>query len=551
VIIVGVNRSHNGSVVLMKDNEIIFHIENERLSNIKYDFFIFQALSMINKYVDHIDILALAGLHPLVEYDSKKKFDIYSSIVLSLGKTFLDHGFKLYDFWSSHHQMHAACAFYNSGFESALCLIKDGAGSEVHLSYEGNSVVGRESSTLFSFSYPNLVQTIKKHITVPEHTDGKIFLDKDIFVANSYSEGAAFEQTALSFGFTVYDAGKIMGMSAYGNHSDWESKIYDKDGLVNKEIFSFNNSNLSDFNFKAKIKNNFEDQSNFAFALQKSVEENVAKEIVSILKEHEEKNLCLSGGFFLNCVSNYNLLKYLPDDINLYVEPISSDAGTAIGAAKTAYYIESQSFEIKKQKNIFYGPKYQYSLDDISGEKIIFVSPGDIAKILSEKNIVAMYQGRSESGPRALGNRSILYDPRDKGGKDRVNLVKKREWFRPFAGSVLEEYANEWFDLKQLKDSKFMMFAVDVLEEKKELIPAITHIDGSCRVQTVEKEDNKNFYTLIEEFYKITGVPVVLNTSLNLAGECIVETIKDAVNVLKKSEIDYLYLPELGVLVEK
>jgi carbamoyltransferase len=307
-----------------------------------------------------------------------------------------------------------------------------------------------------------------------------------------------------------------------------------------------------EFNYKKIDKNNFQSLANFAYALQTQVQDHVAEEILDMLKQTNQKKLCLSGGFFLNCVSNYNLLKKLPKDVKIYVEPISSDAGTAIGAAKLAYYIQTGSKEIKKQNHIYYGPKYNYTKDDLINEKIIEnINPADVAKIISEKNIVAIYQGSSEAGPRALGNRSILYDPRDPNGKDHVNTVKNREWYRPFAGSVLKENAKEWFDLVSLDESKFMMFAVDVLEDKKDLIPAITHVDGTCRVQTVAIEDNPNFYDLINEFYKITNVPILFNTSFNLAGDTIVETLKDALWTLHNSEIMFLYLPELKVLVTK
>jgi carbamoyltransferase len=144
-----------------------------------------------------------------------------------------------------------------------------------------------------------------------------------------------------------------------------------------------------------------------------------------------------------------------------------------------------------------------------------------------------------------------LYDPRDINGKDHVNTVKKREFFRPFAGTVLEEEATKWFDMKQLKDSKFMMYAVDVLKDKQELIPAITHVDGTCRIQTLSKEDNPHFYELINEFNKITGVPILFNTSFNLARHAIVETLDNALWTIHNSEIKYLYLPELSILVTK
>lgn len=174
-----------------------------------------------------------------------------------------------------------------------------------------------------------------------------------------------------------------------------------------------------------------------------------------------------------------------------------------------------------------------------------------VAKLIADRNIVTLFQGRSEGGPRALGNRSILYDPTDPNGKDFVNRVKKREWFRPFAGSVLKEKAAEWFDMAGLDESPFMMYAMDVWPEKQKNIPAITHVDGTCRIQTVSEEQNPHYYELIKEFEKITGVPILFNTSFNLAGDPLVETIEDALQTLLKSQMKYMYLPELQMLLEK
>jgi carbamoyltransferase len=162
-----------------------------------------------------------------------------------------------------------------------------------------------------------------------------------------------------------------------------------------------------------------------------------------------------------------------------------------------------------------------------------------------------MYQGRSEAGPRALGNRSILFDPTVKNGKDIVNEVKHREWFRPFAGTVLAEKVSDWFDLRSKKETPFMMYAVDVVKDKLEVIPAITHVDGTCRVQTVTKEQNKHYYELIEEFEKIKGVPILFNTSFNLGGDPLVETVTEALDTLRRSELKYLWLPEIGKLAIK
>jgi|TARA_E500000318_G_scaffold68571_1_gene63373 carbamoyltransferase len=165
--------------------------------------------------------------------------------------------------------------------------------------------------------------------------------------------------------------------------------------------------------------------------------------------------------------------------------------------------------------------------------------------LILQQEIVAIFQGQSEWGPRALGNRSLLFDPRNKDGKDIVNKIKKREWYRPFAGSCLLEHANDWFEMGVIKESPYMTFAIPVKEEKKSLIPCITHVDGTCRIQTVTKEQNKNFYELIDEFYKITNVPMLFNTSFNLAGEPLVETLDDAHSTIERSDLKYIYLPDL------
>ena len=262
------------------------------------------------------------------------------------------------------------------------------------------------------------------------------------------------------------------------------------------------------------------------------------------------KNLVLSGGCALNCVANYKLLKSLPPDVNLFVEPISSDCGVSMGAAfnlVSKAYPESQN-ELKI-KDLYLGQqmKYDYVLNE--GESEREITPTEVAQLLVDGNIVALAQGRSEAGPRALGNRSILFDPRHPDGKDIVNRVKKREYFRPFAGTVLYEHSKEWFDMDRLDESPYMMYAIDVLPEKQKEIPAITHVDGTCRVQTLKRDQNKNYYDLISEFHKMTGVPILFNTSFNLAGDTIVETIDDAFRTLRHSEIKYLYLPEINKLI--
>ena len=224
-----------------------------------------------------------------------------------------------------------------------------------------------------------------------------------------------------------------------------------------------------------------------------------------------------------------------------------------MGACQFVYRTISKDSKKTPLTSLYLGPndKNQYTDIDYEGFTVTDSTTADIAKLIAQETIVCMYQGRSEAGPRALGNRSILFDPTVKNGKDIVNEVKHREWFRPFAGTVLAEKANDWFDLRSKKETPFMMYAVDVVEDKLDTVPAITHVDGTCRVQTVTKEQNKNYYELIEEFEKIKGVPILFNTSFNLGGDPLVETVAEALDTLRRSELKYLWFPEIGKLAIK
>ena len=558
-ITVGISRVHNSAVTLLKNGEIIFHLENERLSNIKYDAYVFQTLAKIPEYVDHVDDICIAGVGATVPVENFTTDDVYTAFITRLNKDFFNKSYNVYDLWKHHHKLHAACAFYNSGFKHAVCIIKDGMGSDYPITDPRFKVgsYGRETSSTFVAGYPAEFTLIDKIISVPFEAD--VVIDRNVKVTNAISEALAFQKTSKHFGFHELDAGKVMGMSSYGKPTDTNPPIF-KNNQVNTDLFKPTHNDLRTVEVNTSIvphliNADFTTQANFAYDLQQQTQQEIKSYILKIVEQTGCKNVCLSGGYFLNCVANYEFLKDLPTDIKIYIEPISSDAGTSIGAAKLIWHEKSGDMTVRSQKSIYYGFKYNYTLEDIVkrlvNETSKIVTPSEVAEIIANKNIVALYQGASESGPRALGNRSILYDPRDPNGKDHVNTVKNREWFRPFAGTILHENTSEWFDLRGLDESPFMMFAVNVLKDKQELIPAITHVDGTCRVQTLKQENNPHFYNLINEFYKLTGVPILFNTSFNLAGDCIVETIDDALNTIRKSTIEYLYLPEFNLLIQK
>ena len=190
----------------------------------------------------------------------------------------------------------------------------------------------------------------------------------------------------------------------------------------------------------------------------------------------------------MNCVSNSYIRKNLPKDIKIIIEPICGDSGVAVGLAKLCWYDETKSRRINPLKTVYNGVKREI---DVEGEKTTFK---EIAQLLSEGKVVSIFQSRSECGPRALGNRSILYDPRDPDGRNKINTLKRREDYRPLAATVLYEHAKKWFDMSFIDESPYMLYNFDVLSDK---VPAICHVDNTCRIQTLKKPFNKNFYQFI------------------------------------------------------
>ncbi len=266
------------------------------------------------------------------------------------------------------------------------------------------------------------------------------------------------------------------------------------------------------------------------------------------------RNLCIAGGVGLNSVANDKIAKSGVFD-NVWIQPAASDAGIPLGCALHGYYQLAGGTRKWHMTNAYLGKEYD-NQEIISalmsfGDAIAFdedASYRRMANLLSEGKIVGLFTGSSEYGPRALGHRSILMDPRKAENKDILNArVKFREAFRPFAPAVLEEFAHEYFDLEY--PSPFMLLVAKATEKAKKTIPAVVHTDGTGRVQTVTQRENGSYYDVIRAFHQLTGVPVLLNTSFNIAGEPIVETPTDAIRTFIKTNIDYLVME--GFMVSK
>jgi carbamoyltransferase len=571
--IAGITRGHNGAVCLLKDGELVFYVEEERLSRKKYDGGPFAGMMKIKEYTDKLDYLVVAHTQPL-DQAGKIDFtgdDMYTGLARKLG--LIDQKYngrnhpQVIDLGGIHHELHAACTFYNSGFEEAAVLIVDGAGTFIPL----GDTIGWELETIFSAQYPAKFTTKFKHIGVrgPQTAYEKIQVPHahrgheelhDVIFTDHPGITKCYEAMTDYCGFGFIEAGKAMGLAPYGKPNPEIPEIFlgpKSRNLSNRNLFVPNYPNGAHID---KVANPVLDtdsldmKKDLAYAVQGATQMQMVRLIKDAIERTGIKNVCIAGGFGLNCVANYEYLKHLPEGTKLYCEPIAHDGGTCIGAAKLVYHEFTGDKTIRKQTTIYHGPNYferegKYNLKLQHDEQINAVTKDDVIDLIATGNIVCLYQGGSEAGPRALGNRSILFDPRVKNGKDIVNEVKHREWFRPFAGSMLAEHVHDWFDLRGMEDSPVMMYAVDCKPGVAEKVPSIIHVDGSCRIQTVTREQNQHYYELIEKFYNKTGVPILFNTSFNLGGDPLVETIEDALQTLRNSDLQYLYLPETDQLI--
>jgi carbamoyltransferase len=456
--------------------------------------------------------------------------------------------------FSEHHLSHAASAFFSSPYDEAIILTLDG--------------VGEWATTTVSLGRNNKINILKE-IHFP------------------HSLGLLYSAFTYFLGFKVNSGEyKVMGLAPFGKPK-FKNIILDKlidvkaDGSfrLNMDYFNYatgltmtNHKFAKLFNMERRNPENklLQIHMDIAASIQAATEEVVLKITRFLFNEFKLQNLCMAGGVALNCVANSKILK---EGLfkNIWIQPASGDAGGALGAAQAFYYQElDNSRKILKTDSMngsYLGP--QFTDDQVENElkscganykKLTFDQIiKDTAKVLSEEKAVGWFQGRMEFGPRSLGNRSIIADPRSEKMQKNLNLkVKYRESFRPFAPAVLFEKVSEWFEINsqspymllvadvkkskqlQMTNKQMNLFGIDKLNVKRSNIPAVTHIDYSARVQTVHKETNPTFYKLIEEFEKITQCPVLVNTSFNVRGEPIVCSVTDAFNCFIGTDLDVL-----------
>jgi carbamoyltransferase len=462
-------------------------------------------------------------------------------------------------FFSDHHLSHAASAFFPSPFKEAVILTADG--------------VGEWATTTVAIGKDNNLE-IKKEIHFP------------------HSLGLLYSAFTYYTGFKVNSGEyKLMGLAPYGNpiYQDKIKQIIDikEDGTFRLDQSFFNyatgltmtNEKFNKF-FGQERRNPEKNQltqfhMDIAASVQKVTEEIMIKLSKSIRNEYGIKNLCLAGGVALNCVANGIILKEKIFD-EIWIQPAAGDAGGALGAALALWHIEkNQNRTVSSNddmKGSYLGPEFnQEEIEQelkIAGAKFETFKYEELidktAELLSKEKAIGWFQGRMEFGPRALGGRSILGDPRSGQMQKNLNLkVKYRESFRPFAPSVLREDLSEWFEMSvdspymllvaninpnkkiEMTNEQKKLFGIAKLNIKRSEIPAVTHVDYSARVQTVSKNINNRYYDLISKFKEKTGCPVIVNTSFNVRGEPIVNTPTDAYNCFMGTDLDYLVIGNL------
>jgi carbamoyltransferase len=546
--ILSISAAHDSGACLYEDGKIVYFFKEERLSKRKRDKFPLLSVNKILELVDgNIDIVVFC---PVI---SGEDFTLNTFLSI-LNKNGHDtNNIEIINLENDHHLQHASLAFYNSGFDEANVLVVDRNGS---MFFEGC----RESETIFYASYPDNFKILYKNFWLYDNFAQEkarawsVNNDVEVDINSLFGIVKVYEAATTLIGENALENGKTMGLSAYGNKNKNKNKYFvNKTNIPNDFYFSHASHPFGDYQtiFKNHYEitqnefseNNYSEYADLAWQVQKQTQEAVKYLIEKSLQKQETKNIVITGGYGLNVVANQFLLKSFPNK-KFYFEPLADDSGNCIGGAMLAYRNKAKDKKKISIKNTFFHGK-KYSLDHIVGNEC---QPPDVAKMIIDNKSIAIYNGLSEAGPRSLGNRSILFNAMNPNAKKIINIIKKREWYRPFALSVLEEDAHKYFDMLNLKNSKFMTISFDAFEETKKLFPGVVHVDGTCRIQTVNKDDGVLF-SILSEIKLLSGHGVVLNTSFNLAGEPLVETPQDAINVLNNSLLDGVWFAEIEKIV--
>jgi carbamoyltransferase len=555
--ILGINSVfHESAAALLVDGELVAAVEEERFNRIKHakeaDWDNPHQLPerAIRFCLKHAGLTARDIEHVAYSFDPKLRRKRYrpewwdprveETFRLRLGQVqsaveeFLGRSLKQRFHFVPHHLAHAASAYFPSGFDRAAILTLDGIGESAGSSLAKG--IGARIQPIETFEYP-------------------------------HSIGFMWEEFSAYLGFSNYDASKVMGLAAYGNPEVFRQTFQsilrseaENYGLA-QDFLGVQPDKYARMEAMFGPPRGMEDEilprhADIAAALQAATDAAVMALVRRVKRKAPFDNLCIAGGVALNCVTN-EVITRSGEFSNVFIPSAPHDAGTAIGAAFAVHCAKQKRPPQRGYSTPYLGPAFKRS-DILAAVKSAGLnarrskSPArDAADMIADGKIVAWFQGRMEFGPRALGNRSLLADPRRPEMRDILNQkVKHREDFRPFAPSVMAEHADEWFEVGAHSASHaFMLFAPEVQPAQRNRIPAVVHKDGTARVQLVSRKSNPRFHELISAFFAKTGVPLVVNTSFN-DSEPIVCTPTDAIVTFRKSGIDALFMDDV-VLVAR
>tara|TARA_R110000737_G_scaffold15731_2_gene32621 strand:- start:1268 stop:2989 length:1722 start_codon:yes stop_codon:yes gene_type:complete len=568
--IIGMNSEHDTSFAVLEGGIPIFHAELERYTRNKEepgDCFAFLA----DTYPEYEKVKNLA--HCVHWRDGKRieeRFPESFAKIVGKDKVFYEPG---------HHEAHAANAFFSSNFDEALIVTMDGGGHD----YLPNNMGGSDAFIHYQLHAEVLpwhqsdadTKTVAGTAFTLWHGKGNKIYNIFTFPQNILDIGGAWTNILRNLGMSIgppygNQAGTLMAMASMGDLAGPADELlklflgtkFSPVIALAKEAQS--GEHVHDYMIRFMKEKNLS-AFDLAAALQRATEITV-KHVIAYYSElaikNNIRNLCLSGGVALNSVMTGKMFDWYGGYFeNIYIPPVPYDAGLSIGAAQWVWHQAMDQPRVKWDRNAspylgeLYGKKdvnaalQKYS--SILGDKINTktVKDENVVDLLDKQKIVSVFGGRSESGRRALGNRSILADPRAPDMKDKINKkVKHRQHFRPFAPSILREDVAEWF-VKDI-ESPYMSFVIKFREEMQSKVPAVVHVDGTARLQTVTEKDNFWFYNFLKKWKEKTKIPILLNTSFN-DREPIVETPEDAIKCFLKTDIDFLYFYEQGILVGK
>lgn len=517
--------AHDTAYCVFENGKVLLHEEYERFSRIKEQqgdvlSFLFDR----QKNLEDVDIYT----HFFMKWRGGLK-NMYPESFNKLEEKLKNNNARYIEV--SHHTAHAANAFFSSAFEKSIILSIDGGGEET----DNGINKTHESSFCIFYGYKNKLKKIIDFGTSINigHTWSKI--TKEVF--------------KLSSGPPIGNqCGTVMAMAAVGK--EFEKYNFDMmNCLKNQQTNKFEEWAQATEDEKFKI------AASLQHCTEKLVLETIDPIFNKLIESEEVENVCVVGGVALNGLLNNKILNHFKKIKNIYIPPVPYDAGLAIGCCQYLYFHEyGNEREIKTENETPY-LGVQYEKENIlktiekNNLKIETTNDENVIELLDQQKIISIFNQKSESGRRALGNRSIFADPRNEKIKDILNLkIKHRQWYRPFAPIILKEYVSEWFE-KDL-ESPYMNLILPFKKEKYNLVPAVVHFDGTGRVQTVKETDNEWLYKFLKKWNEKTNVPILLNTSFN-DREPIVETPQDAINCFLKTKIDYLYFPEINILASK